>query len=108
MKKICSIFLIVISFYLYGDIIEQTYFFDNYTISERDEFQIINFDNTLLTGKVGEPVLPYHSVSILLPPGEEAVSIEIIGKDETTISGSFNLYPQQQSRPISKGNSGEF
>ena len=108
MKKTFSIFFIVISFCLYADIIEQTYFFDNYKISERDGFQVINFDNTLLTGKVGEPVLPYHSVSLLLPPGEEAVSIEIIGKDETIIPGSFNLYPQQQSRPISEGRSEEF
>lgn len=108
MKKIFSILFIVISFYLYSDIIEQTYFFGNYKISEKDGFQIINFDNTLLTGKVGEPVLPYHSVSILLPPGEEAVSIEIIGKDETIIPGSFDLYPQQQSRPISKRRSEEF
>ena len=57
---------------------------------------------------MGEPVLPYHSVSLLLSPGEEAVSIEIIGKDETAIPGSFDLYPQQQSRPISEGRSEEF
>jgi len=108
MKKIFIMLFIITSFCLYADIIEQTYFFDNYEISAQDGFQVINFDNTLLTGKVGEPVLPYHSVSILLPPGEEAISIEIFGKDETTIPGSFTLYPQQQSRPISKGNSGEF
>ena len=108
MKKILIMFFMITSFCLYADIIEQTYFFDNYKISNQDGFQVINFDNTLLTGKVGEPVLPYHSVSILLPPGEEAVSIEIIGRDETTIPGSFDLYPQQQSRPISQGRSEEF
>jgi hypothetical protein len=108
MKKILIMFFVITSFCLYADIIEQTYFFDNYIISDRDGFQVINFDNTLLTGVVGEPVLPYHSVSILLPPGEEAVSIEIIGKDETTIPGFFDLYPQQQSRPISEGRSEEF
>jgi hypothetical protein len=108
MKKIFIFFFIVISFCLYADIIKQTYFFENYKITDQDGFQVINFDNTLLAGKVGEPVLPYHSVSILLPPGEEAVSIEIIGKDETSIPGSFNLYPQQQSRPISEGRSEEF
>ena len=43
---------------------------------------IINFGNTSLINRVDEPVLPYHSVSLLLPPGEAAVSIEIIGKDD--------------------------
>jgi hypothetical protein len=44
----------------------------------------------------------------MLPPGESAESIEIIGENETVIPGSFLLYPQQPVQPISKGPSGEF
>ena len=93
---------------LQAGIIEKTYRFDNYQIQDVQKYHIINFSNTLLTGKAGEPVLPYHSVSLLLPPGEVAQSIEIIGKEESEIPGKYFLYPQQYSQPISKGRSGEF
>jgi len=70
-------------------VIEQTYYFDNYQVAQIDNYQTINFTNTLLTGKTGEPVLPYQSISLLIPPGEIAESIEIIGEEETTIPGNF-------------------
>jgi hypothetical protein len=110
MKKI--IFLIFVLFCAYASlnaqVIEQTYYFDNYQVAQIDNYQIISFNNTLLTGKTGEPVLPYHSISLLLPPGETAGSIEMIGEDETTIPGNFTIYPQQFVRPVSEAGSGEF
>ena len=57
---------------LNAGVIEQTYYFDNYQVTQIDDYKTINFSNTLLTGKTGEPVLPYHSISLLLPPGEIA------------------------------------
>jgi hypothetical protein len=91
-----------------AQVIEKTYYFDNYQVTQIDNYETINFNNTLLTGKTGEPVLPYHSISLLLPPGEIAESIEMIGEDETTIPGNFTIYPQQFVRPISEGTGGEF
>lgn len=44
----------------------------------------------------------------MLPPGEVAESIEVIGEDEVNISGTFSLYPQQYVRPMSEESSGEF
>jgi hypothetical protein len=98
--------------YVYSNInaqvIEKIYYFDNYTITQKANHETINFKNTLLTGRLGEPVLPYQSVSLLLPPGEIAQSIEMIGEDEVTIPGNFKIYPQQYVRPISENISGEF
>ena len=91
-----------------AQVIEKTYYFDNYKITQTADHETINFDNTMLTGKIGEPVLPYQSVSLLLPPGEVAESIEVIGEDEVNISGTFSLYPQQYVRPMSEESSGEF
>ncbi|MCK5032072.1 MAG: hypothetical protein KAS18_00525, partial [Calditrichia bacterium] len=88
--------------------IEKTYYFGDYKISNMADYRIINFENTLTTGKSGEPVLPYHPVSLLLPPGQIAQSIEIIGMNEITIPGNIKLYPQQYSRPLSAGRSNEF
>lgn len=93
---------------LYAGIIEKTFYFDDYEIIKAGDYQIINFKNTRVIGKTGEPVLPYHAVSLLLPPGEIAEKIEITGSNEKIAPGSFQLYPRQYSRPLSKGASGEF
>ena len=91
-----------------AQVIEKTYYFDNYSITQKNNHETINFNNTMLTGRPGEPVLPYHSVTLLLPPGEIAESIEMIGEDEVIIPGNFKIYPQQYVRPISENISGEF
>ncbi len=93
---------------LNAQLIEKTYYFDNYQVIQKSGYQIIDFENTLLTGKTGEPVLPYHSVSLLLPPGEVAESIEFIGEDEISIDGYYSLSPKQFVRPMSEESSGEF
>jgi hypothetical protein len=110
MKKIKFLLFVFLCVYanLNAQVIEKTYYFDNYQVTSIDNYKTIIFSNTLLTGKLGEPVLPYHSISLLLPPGEIAESIEMIGEDETTIPGNFIIYPQQFVRPLSEETSGEF
>jgi hypothetical protein len=110
MKKINFLLFVIlcVSTSLNARIIEKTYYFDNYQVTQIDNYATINFSNTLLTGRTGEPVLPYHSISLLLPPGEIAESIEMIGEDETAIPGNFIIYPQQFVRPVSEASSVEF
>ena len=65
MKKVI-IFLFIITFLtLNASIIEKTYQFSNYKISEIDGYQTIEFENAQQQAKTGEPVLPYISVSLL-------------------------------------------
>jgi len=91
-----------------ADVTEKSYQFSDPQISEADGFQIIDFENALLTGVSGEPMLPYFSVSLLLPPGHAAREIEIIPGEEIFLEGNYQLYPMQHSQPISKGGSGIF
>ena len=110
MKKV-SLFLSLLLFIQlnsYSQIIEKTFYFNNHKVFQKSGYQLIDFENTLLTGKTGEPVLPYSSLSMLLPPGEAAESIELVGENETEIDGVFCLYPQQYLRPMSEGSSGNF
>ncbi len=88
-----------------GKIVEKKYYFSDYQINEINDYQTINFQNTMLTGKTGEPLLPYHAISLLLPPGEIAKEIRIVGSQEEEIPGEYELYPRQSARPISKGKS---
>ena len=76
-------------------VIEKTYSFPSPQVSEVDEYHLVLFPDLYLTGKTGEPVLPYQKVVLLLPPGETATSIEIIGGQEVPVSGTFLLHPRQ-------------
>ena len=62
----------------------------------------------MLAGLTGEPMLPYHQVALMLPPGEKAVSLWITGEELTPVPGSYDLFPQQAMQPISKGPDGKF
>ncbi len=109
MKKLIltfSFFTLLLS--MIGQTVEKEYFFNDIRISESNGFQVVNFSNTFLTGKTGAPTLPYCEVKLLLPPGTAAVSIDFTGSDEIILSGKFNIYPQQQSRPLSDTTKREF
>lgn len=91
-----------------GTTVEKTFNFGKYTVEQSGDYQMISFVNTMLTGLPGEPVLPYQAVSLMLPPGEVAVSVEFIGQDEVILPGFYKLLPQQNVQPLSKGKSGQF
>ncbi len=94
------IFLITVSS-VSSEVIRKTYNVTNHSIANVDGFQTISFDDMLITGRTGEPGLPYYAVKILLPPGHEAISISFEGKDKVELQGYYKLYPMQYSRPLS-------
>ncbi|MDO9576879.1 MAG: C25 family cysteine peptidase, partial [Candidatus Cloacimonadales bacterium] len=108
MKRTWLLLVLIFAFSLNAEIIEQTYYFGDYKISQKDGYDFIMFENTQLAGKTGEPALPFQSIALLLPQGQIAAAIEITRNDEVLLPGNFELYPMQQSRPISLGASGEF
>ncbi len=92
MKKIYVFVLLMASlFTIEAGVVEKTYYFDNPSVVSSGDFQMIHFNNTLITGKTGEPALPYQSVQLLLPPGESATTIEFIGEDDVQLSGVYYL-----------------
>jgi len=106
--KLFSILLIAGIMNLNAAVIEKTYFFNDFQVTNSGDFQLINFSNTKLSGMAGEPSLPYHAVSMLLPPGHAAQSIEIIGLHEKEIPGIYKLFPGQYVKPISGDTKAEF
>jgi hypothetical protein len=109
MKKIFMLqLLLAISFTLSAEVIEKTYYFFNPQISEANGYQTIRFKDAMLTGIVGEPMLPYRAVSLLLPPGHVAGNIEIIPGEEVFLDGFYQICPMQNVQPVSKGGSGIF
>lgn len=100
--------LLVLPVFLYGTEIRITYTFSAPQSTTHQSYHLVQFENTLLSGIHGEPMLPYQSVSVLLPPGEEAHEIEIIYNAMQELPGFFVLMPRQYSSPISTGSSNEF
>ena len=109
MRKLqITLLLTLFAFAVNAGIVEKIYRFNEYKVLKGEKYQAIRFENTLLTGHTGEPVLPYSQVSIMLPPGESAVSIEFTGEDETVIPGYYTLYPRQQSRTLNDDSPANF
>jgi hypothetical protein len=103
MKRIITLFMFNLAIFsaTAGEIVK-TYYIGNPKIEQNGLQQAIRFDQALLSGKPGEPMLPYFAVNLLLPPGQEAVRISFEGFDETTLPGYFKLMPAQYSRPLSE------
>ena len=109
MKKIIGIIFITILYInLNAREIEHTYQFSQPKIKNLDSWKIVEFDEMRQSGKLGEPLLPYRSVALLLPIGEEAVDIKIEFSEIEYLSEDIQLYPAQEASPISLGKSGEF
>lgn len=103
MKKAAFTLLLLFaaSLLMQAQTIEQTYHFSQPFVSERDGYQQIGFQGCRPNGIVGEPTLPWQSVSLLLPQGQEAVSMQVEFLDYVEMDGEYNLYPGQKPRPIS-------
>ncbi|MCX6269859.1 MAG: C25 family cysteine peptidase, partial [Bacteroidetes bacterium] len=86
---------------LRAGMVEKTFYFKDYSINKKGDYQVFALPGGLVTGKVGSPALPWFSLKMLLPPGEAAYRIEFTGDDLVTIPGSYHLFPSQSSYPIS-------
>lgn len=104
MKK-ASLFLtlMAISVISFAQTIEHTYHFNQPIITRTTgNYQQINFEGCIPSSKVGEPMLPWQNVSLMLPQGYEATDISIDFSDFIEMEGSYNLMPAQLPRPISE------
>jgi hypothetical protein len=109
MKKIVvTLFSCLLAVALFAGNIDKVFTFSQVKIVQKGNYQCVTFDHTMLAGLNGEPMLPYHQVAMMLPPGEKAISLNIIGEELTTIPGTYELYPQQLMQPVSKGPDGKF
>lgn len=109
MKKLTLlVFLSVMSLLAIAQTVEKTYHFDDPTITELRGYQQIAFDGCMQTAIAGNPSLPYYSISLMLPQGTEAESIEVELSDFEEIEGNVNLFPYQPSRKSSDLTAADF
>ncbi len=102
MKKLSLILTLMAAIlFAQAQTIEQIYHYSQPVVNERDGYQQISFQGCLPFGQVGEPTLPWQSVSLILPQGQEAVSVNVEFSDLVELEGTFILYPYQRPRPVS-------
>ena len=101
MKKFTFMLLLsLMGFAMLAQTVEKTSYFDNPQVTELRGYQQIGFEGCMQTALAGNPSLPYKSVSLMLPQGTEAESIEVQLSDFQEIEGMVNLFPYQPSRTM--------
>ena len=102
MKKLCiAVLLLTISLFASAQSITHTYHFNEPMVHQIGEYQTLSFDKTISNGTVGEPTLPWQSISLMLPQNTEATAIHVTLSDFTEMEGQYSLMPAQRPRPIS-------
>jgi len=102
MKKIFLLLtLLAVAAFLFSETVVFDHNFSKPVITTYNGYQKVNFENSVLLGKIGEPSLPYLGIKLLLPKGESAVKINIVKNDLTPIDGEFTLLPGQPSYKLS-------
>ena len=107
-KPALLLFVFFLGSFLIAGNVEKTFNFGKYKVDNVGLYQTVTFDNTKLSALPGEPVMPYQAISLMLPPGEIATAIEISGENEIPVPGTYSIFPQQYSRPLSAGSEGLF
>ncbi|MBR5081482.1 MAG: T9SS type A sorting domain-containing protein [Bacteroidales bacterium] len=96
MKKTSLIlFALMVSLFATAQTIEKTYYLGQPSVSQIQGYEQIHFTDCMQSALAGQPSLPWHSVSLMLPQGTEAVAMEVELSDFQTIEGNHNLYPYQ-------------
>lgn len=99
MKKVLlTLFLSMTCALFYAQTIEMTYSFDAPTLTKIEGYEQIQMRGCMQSALAGQPILPWQSVSLLLPQGQEAESIEVELYDFEEIAGNHQLFPYQPSR----------
>ncbi len=82
-------------------VMTQHYEFPEPVVTQSGGYAHVEMDGAMTYGEPGKPALPMAGASILLPPGEELVSVNIIPGEKVTLPGSYVVEPGQKQYPLS-------
>ncbi|PLW97980.1 MAG: hypothetical protein C0593_07025 [Marinilabiliales bacterium] len=103
MRSIFTLLMLILSAgFLFGQEVQQSFHFSNPEVTITDGYANFSFTGTQSTGITGEPAIPYQMVSLLIPQGHEAVSVNVEYLNEVALPGTYVIVPVQPSQPVSK------
>ena len=88
----------MVCFLIQAQTVEMSYSFEKPNITNMQDYEQIQLRGCMQSALAGQPSLPWQSVSLLLPQGQEAESIEVILSDFREMEGTHELFPYQPSR----------
>ncbi len=107
-RQIFIVSLFLATTRLAAGIIEKTWHLQAPVVQSSASWHTIVFHEAKLSGKPGEPTLPWFKTVLLLPPGEAAVSIEVFTENPVLLNMPVRLYPYQPPKPLSDTTIKEF
>ncbi|MCK9450946.1 MAG: C25 family cysteine peptidase [Bacteroidales bacterium] len=100
--------LLLAVLWLKAGVIEKTVYLEAPELVKTKNGDLLQFHASFMSGMAGEPTLPWQKVSLLLPPGEEAVSVELTIVQQQKLDQNIYLAPYQSSRPLSEKRPSDF
>ena len=88
----------MVCFLIQAQTVEMSYSFEKPNITTLEGYEQVQLRGCMQSALAGQPSLPWQSVSLLLPQGQEAESIEVILSDFRDLEGTHELFPYQPSR----------
>ncbi len=88
----------MVCFLIQAQTVEMSYSFEKPNITMLEGYEQVQLRGCMQSALAGQPSLPWQHVSLLLPQGQEAESIEVILSDFRELEGSHELFPYQPSR----------
>ncbi len=101
-KRMLTILLLPAAF-LYAGTIYHTYSFTPPKIETVNGITNVTIDGSPTWARVGQPLLPHTPIQLLLPPGEEAVSIRIETAAPIVLGKGYRITHRQAPYPLSEG-----
>jgi hypothetical protein len=109
MRRFCFLLILgICSFAVRAGLVEKVYYFDIPVMHFQNGFQFPDIPGTRLSAIPGRPAIPWKMVTLLLPPGEVCVGMEITRKAPVTFPGTIILKPAQPVSPLSAPDTGHF
>ena len=85
-----------------ADVIEIDVQFDQPSIwTDEEGYSHVQLAGTFSTGISGQPALPVKALNLALPPGHEALSLEVDRGKQISLPGTHAVFPAQRPRPLS-------
>ena len=90
----------MICVFMNAQVIEHHYTFNSPSFQAIRGYEQLHFEGCMQSALAGQPCLPWQQVSLLLPEGQEATSIEVLLSDFIELEGEHQLFPYQPSRTV--------
>lgn len=107
-KYLFTLLMVFISLFATAQTIETTYSFSKPVVTKMMGYDQVQLKDCMQSALAGQPSLPWQRVSLMLPQGQEASSIEVTFSDFVELEGTYNLYPYQPALTYSNPERKEF